>query len=94
MNGYHGPCLTYIARNEQQKLATAAQTRLAMSALPDTHQLPEWLHRWRAKGTAVGLRGLVQQGFRVFQAAGPLRIAAWRVPLNEDGDILDIRLSS
>ena len=95
MNGYQGPLLSYIARNDQsQKLVAAAQARLAMSMRADKNPLPGWIPLGRAQGTAVRLRHFIHQCLTVVRADSSLRHVAWRPTWIEDSDVLDPRLSS
>lgn len=95
MIGSQGPFLSYIVRNEQQqKLAAAAQSRLAMSARPQANGRPRRFLPWGAEGTATRLRCLIQQCLTVVRTGVPRRQAAWGLPRIEDSDVLDPRLSS
>jgi hypothetical protein len=95
MNGYHGPVLTYIARNEQrQKLEAAAQARLAMSARADANQCPARIPGKHGAGAVARLRFLIRQCLTGLQGGGSPRHGARRQRRIEHSNVLGPRLSS
>jgi hypothetical protein len=95
MIGSQGPLLSYIVRNEQQqKLAAAAQSRLAMSARPIANQRSRRIRCWGAESTVERFLRLIHQFLAGRLTGGPRRHGTWRLPQIEDSDVLDPRLSS
>ena len=95
MSTSHGPFLTYIARNEQQqKLATAAQARLARSARPDTANRVGSLRHWWTERRGARLSQIVHQCLSALGTGGCIAKEAWPLIQREDIDRPNPRLSS